>query len=57
VEISIAADENAGSCDLHETLADGTMMVATLRWKRNSGCCGGIVSIGPAPEFRTVGEP
>ena len=59
VDISIAADERigAGTCDLHETLADGTMMVATLQWKRNRGCCGGIVSTGPAPEFRTVSEP
>jgi hypothetical protein len=57
VDIDARITSGSGRCDLHETLADGTMMVATLNWKYYSGCCAGIASTGPAPEFRVVSAP
>jgi hypothetical protein len=56
IGVSAGAPGDSGSCDVHETLADGTILVATLAWTRvRSGCCaGGTENVGPDPVFTLV---
>jgi hypothetical protein len=50
---------HSGTCSVHETLSDGTELVATLGWARNggTGCCANTThNVGPMPTFtRTDG--
>jgi hypothetical protein len=48
---------SAGSCQITETLADGSTWVATLSWEPvgGSGCCATAThDVGPAPTFTRV---
>jgi len=45
---------SSGSCQIHETLADGTIWVAVLSWAPygGTGCCSiSTHTVGPAPTF------
>jgi hypothetical protein len=61
VWLVVAVDEgtpaDSGTCSVHETLADGTQLVATFGWARNggSGCCAEHThNVGPAPTFTSA---
>ena len=48
-----------GSCQIHQTLADGTIWVAVLSWEPygGTGCCSiAIHDVGPAPTFTRAND-
>jgi hypothetical protein len=57
VDVHVAVIEaitaDTGSCQVHETLADGTVLIAVFEFARNgSGCCAsGTHAVAPAPMF------
>jgi hypothetical protein len=54
VAVSQGPAAAAGSCQIHETLADGSSWVAVLAWEPvgGSGCCATAThDVGPAPMF------
>lgn len=57
-EVVVGLDQNtaglSGSCQIHETLADGSTWVAVLSWDPvgGTGCCANSThNVGPAPTF------
>jgi hypothetical protein len=57
VDVHVEVIENittdTGSCQVHEMLADGTVLVAVFEFARNgSGCCASSThAVAPAPMF------
>ena len=57
VDVEVSVVENittaTGSCQVHETLADGTVLIAVFEFARNgTGCCADSThAVAPAPMF------
>ena len=60
VEVTVIENINTatGSCQVHETLADGTVLIAVFEFARNgSGCCADSThAVAPAPMFTQGNE-